>query len=38
MSEKELERFLDEERVLTVASLGPNGRPLRHVVDRDRGY
>lgn len=27
MSEKELERFLDEERVLTVASLGPSGRP-----------
>src|SRR5437773_12408271 len=27
MSEKELERFLDEERVLTCATIGPNGRP-----------
>jgi PPOX class probable F420-dependent enzyme len=27
MSEAELARFLDEERVLTCASLGPNGRP-----------
>ncbi|MBI2015929.1 MAG: pyridoxamine 5'-phosphate oxidase family protein [Candidatus Rokubacteria bacterium] len=27
MSDRELERFLDEERVLTCASLGPNGRP-----------
>lgn len=27
MSHAELERFLDEERVLTCATLGPNGRP-----------
>jgi PPOX class probable F420-dependent enzyme len=27
MSEAELERFLDEERVLTCATLGPSGRP-----------
>jgi PPOX class probable F420-dependent enzyme len=27
MSPAELERFFDEERVLTCASLGPNGRP-----------
>ncbi len=27
MSDRELERFLDEERVLTCATLGPNGRP-----------
>lgn len=27
MSDEELARFLDEERVLTVATLGPNGRP-----------
>jgi len=27
MSEAELARFLDEERVLTCATLGPNGRP-----------
>ncbi len=27
MSEKELERFFDEERVLTAATLGPHGRP-----------
>jgi PPOX class probable F420-dependent enzyme len=27
MSEAELERFFDEERVLTCATLGPNGRP-----------
>ncbi|PYM31676.1 MAG: pyridoxamine 5'-phosphate oxidase [Candidatus Rokuibacteriota bacterium] len=27
MSEPELERFLDEERVLTCATLGPTGRP-----------
>ncbi len=27
MSEEELARFLDEERVLTCATLGPNGRP-----------
>ncbi len=27
MSDAELERFLDEERVLTCATLGPNGRP-----------
>jgi len=27
MSVKELERFLDEERVLTCATIGPNGRP-----------
>src|SRR5213080_3553532 len=27
MSEKELERFLDEELVLTCATVGPNGRP-----------
>src|SRR2546427_12305094 len=37
MSEKELERFLDEERVLTCATIGPNGRrhlmPLWYVRD-----
>jgi PPOX class probable F420-dependent enzyme len=27
MSEAELARFLDEERVLTLATIGPNGRP-----------
>lgn len=27
MSAPELERFLDEERVLTCATIGPNGRP-----------
>ena len=27
MSDQELERFLDEERVLTCSTLGPNGRP-----------
>jgi PPOX class probable F420-dependent enzyme len=27
MSDEELARFLDEERVLTVATLGPEGRP-----------
>lgn len=27
MSEPELTRFLDEERVLTCATIGPNGRP-----------
>jgi PPOX class probable F420-dependent enzyme len=27
MSEAELQRFMDEERVLTCATVGPNGRP-----------
>ena len=27
MSETELEAFLEEERVVTCASIGPNGRP-----------
>src|SRR3989338_9761182 len=27
MSEEELARFFDEERVLTCATIGPNGRP-----------